>query len=444
MMYFQSFDEVFSALKRRLELIIIITVIGCILSVVVALFQKPTYNAIAVVQIEDPQVSGANTSVGVSTEDRASLDARRTVRLIEQRVMSRGTLLEVMETHDLFNEDPSMTVTERITAMRESVTVSAILSGEAWEPNPSVSGMIIDVNLGDAQKAADVANDMLARVLEEARTRSVDRAQIELEFFNVEEARIREEIVAAEATVANFKSANAESLPVNVSVLQTELTTLNGALLSLRQEALALESNSSRSRPEALERQLSAVQEQIGLIEARMAEVNTLLARAPAVERELVALEREVAQLNEQFTVISRRKADAEMSQSLEEQRQLARFEVLEEAIVPVYPVSRSKRSIAMLGGIASGLVALGVAFLLEVLNPPIRTAAQMERTLGVRPVISVPVLNTTGPSRKKRSGRGLRFALGVFVAVLVGLIAAVVRPIVEMAAQNMAPRDAQ
>jgi len=444
MMYFQSFDEVLSALKRRKGLIFLITFFGCVASVIIALLQTPVYKAIAVVQIEDAQVVSTNTSAGSTTDVRSSLDARRTVRLIEQRVMSRGTLFEIMDQHDLFNDDPSLTPTERLALMREAVTINAILSGEAWQPNQSVSGMVIEANLNDPQKAADVANDLLARVMEEARARSVDRAQVELEFFNIEERQIRKEIISAEAVIADFKTANSELLPSNITILQGELTTLNAALLTLRQQILSFESNSSRTRLEARQRQVAVLEDQIGLIEDRISEINGLLTQAPEIERELVSLERELAQLNEQFTVISRRKADAEMSQSLEEQRQLARFEVLEEAIVPVYAISRSKRSIAMMGGVASGMLAVGIAFLLELMNPPLRNANQLERTLGLRPVISVPVIETGTGVPSKGKGNGPKFGLGVATALLIAAIAAVAKPLAELAGITSNTRSAQ
>lgn len=444
MLYFQSFEEVFSAIKRRLGLIILITFVGCVISVAVALSKVPVYNAIAVVQIEDAQVAGTNTSVGSMVDNRASLDARRTIQLIEQRVMSRGSLVEIMDKYDLFTDIPGMTLSMRLDAMRRSVSVEAIGSGESWQPVQSASGMVITANLSDPQKAADVANEILDRVMQEARSRSVDRAQLELTFFNGEEARIREEIAAAEKVIADFKSANAEVLPTNISVLQGELTTLNSTLLTLRQQILSLESNSARTRAEALQREVGLLQDQINLIEARTAEINALLVRAPAIERELASLQRELTQLNEQFTVISRRKADAEMSQSLEEQRQLARFEVLERAIVPVYAVSRSKRSIAMMGGVASGMLALGVAFVLEMLNPPIRNAAQMERVLGVRPVISVPVLETSDTASKGKKRKGWKIALGALIALLIGLAGLLAKPISGLISFSLSPHNAQ
>lgn len=443
MLYFQSLDEVFAAIKRRLWLIMLITLIGCVLSVLIALSQIPVYKATAVVQIEDAQVSSTNSSPGTPTNARGGLDARRTVRLIEQRVMSRDSLVDIMDTYGLFNDDPSMTVTQRLAQMRESASINPILTGETWQTNRSVSGVVIEVDLSDPQTAADVANEIMARVLDEARARSVDRARVELGFFDAEEARIRDEIVAAEEAIGAFKSDNAEVLPGNVSVLQSELTTLNGSLLTLRQQILSLQSDNSRVRPETLARQVDGLEDQIALIEERIAEINGLLTRAPTVERDLAALQRELSQLNEQFTVISRRQADAQMSQSLEEQRQLARFEVLERAIPPSYAISRSKRSIAMLGGIASGLVALGVAFVLEILNPPLRTAGQMERALGVRPVISVPMLGTgkqqPKPNKRKRS----KFGLGFLVTLLLGLIALIAKPLAGLVGFNLNPRTA-
>lgn len=442
MLYFQSFDEVYSALKRQLGLIVLITVIGCVVSLIFALTRTHIYNAIAVVQVEDAQVSGA--TIGAGGETRDSLDGRRTVRLIEQRIMSRGTLLEIMDKYDLYNADPSIELSERIALMRDSVQIRALMAGEAWQPDQAVSGMVIEVNLDDPQKAADVANDLLDRVLAEARTRSVDRARLELDFFNIEEARVREDIAAAETRIAAFKTANADVLPSNIAVLQGELTTLNASLLALRQQILSLESNSGRTRPEALQRQVAVLEDQIQLIEGRIAEINALLIAAPVVERELVALERELAQINEQFTVISRRKAEAEMSQTLEEQRQLTRFEVLERAIVPSYAITRSKRSIAVLGGFTSILVALGIAFALEMMNPPLRNAGQMERVLGVRPVISVPTITGHVAHPKKRKGKKLKVGLGAVSALLVGLIALLAKPLAELAGLQVSPRGAQ
>ena len=73
----------------------------------------------------------------------------------------------------------------------------------------------------------------------------------------------------------------------------------------------------------------------------------------------------------------------------------------LEEAQVPDFPISASRKKTALAGGIASTLLALVLAFLLELRKPVIRTATQMERETGLLPVISIPRVGKS----KKRNG---------------------------------------
>ena len=96
-------------------------------------------------------------------------------------------------------------------------------------------------------------------------------------------------------------------------------------------------------------------------------------------------------------------------------------FEVLETALPPIYPVSGSRKKIAMVGGIASLMAGIGLAFVAEMMKPAIRTAAQMERVLGVRPVVVIPVV----ASRRERRIGGLRKLAGVavvFTLIVAGL----------------------
>lgn len=97
-----------------------------------------------------------------------------------------------------------------------------------------------------------------------------------------------------------------------------------------------------------------------------------------------------------------------------------------------------------MLGGFASVVFAVGVVFILELMNPPLRNANQLERTLGLRPVISVPVIEggKKGPKRKK--GNGPKFGWGMLTAALLGALALAAKPLMELAGFGSNPRSAQ
>jgi len=53
------------------------------------------------------------------------------------------------------------------------------------------------------------------------------------------------------------------------------------------------------------------------------------------------------------------------------------------------------------MGAVASVIAALGAAVLLEVLNPAIRSAAQLERQLDLRAVVTIPKVKTRRERRK-------------------------------------------
>ena len=90
------------------------------------------------------------------------------------------------------------------------------------------------------------------------------------------------------------------------------------------------------------------------------------------------------------------------MTQELESRDQSDRFEVLERALVPEYPVSKSRRKLLMAGVIASLFAAIGAVLALEWLSPNLRTALQIERATGLRPIVVIPEL--TAPRRRRRT----------------------------------------
>ncbi|SDI80709.1 GumC family protein [Salipiger marinus] len=412
MTQFQSFEEILAALRRRMVLILLVTLLGCGLSVAFALQQQKMYEATAVVQIEEGQVSEAPSSTGVAGDD-----ASRKVQLIEQRLMSRDNLLRIMDTHQLFTEDPAMPLNQRVSLMREAARIEEIrpapISYQAVPQGPS--GILITVRLSDAQKAADVANELMTTVIEESRSRSVIRARETLSFFESEATRVAAEMDAMTARIAAFKQANAEALPSGVGALRDQLGSLEDSALEIDREIVAAEGNSARVREEVQARQLALLREQKQLIDTRMAQIEETIRRGPEVERTLSGMERDLTQLQDQYSVITRRRAEAEMGQMLETRQQADRFEVLEAALVPEVPSSQSRQKLALMGGVASLMAGLFAGVVAELMNPVIRNAAQLERATGVQAVVSIPVVKTRGDRRRR--------GLGI-VAGLLGLAA--------------------
>lgn len=413
---FQTLPEVLSALRRRLPLIAALTVIGCIISVLNAMNADRSYEATAVLQIEDAtlpeSLAGSSLEVGQST---------RRVALIEQRLMARDNLLRIMDEYDLFNEPANMPVSERIGNMRDAISIREIRNALGGGTSPS--GLYITVELGEREKTAAIANELMYSVIEQSRERGVNRARETLDFFTAEQERVRAQIDELSAEMARFQQENAARLPGGLVDLRGQLSSLRDTELDLDRQIVTLQTNSERQREEVLDRQIALLREQRSLVSARMAQIEAQIASAPAVERELNRMQRQMEQLRDEFTLISRRKTEAELGQVLEDRQQTDRFEVLETALVPDLPSSRSRASIATIGGILSLIGAFTVAAVLELMNPAIRTVGHMERALGVSPVIAVPDVGRRAPRNWSRRAAAVAMGPVVLIAGWLGFV---------------------
>ncbi|SLN22461.1 Putative tyrosine-protein kinase in cps region [Roseivivax jejudonensis] len=400
MSQFQSLSEVFAALRRRAFLIVLVFVLGCAASVFIASQQGKLFEATAVVQIEDARVTEDMTDS--MTAQATGREASRRVRLIEQRLMARDNLIEILDTFDLFPD--AVSFSERVFMLRSAITLDELRgNAQPWQTDVVPSGLSITVRLDDPEDAAAVANELMGSVIAQARSRSATRTAETLSFFDAEAARVATEISEAENEIADFKRENSDALPEGLEALRTQLAALRDQLLTLDREILALENNAARLRAASQERQVDLLNEQKGLIEARIDRIEADIARAPEIERTLAGLERELDQLQERYSVVGRRRADAEMAQVLLEREASDRYEVLETALPPETSISRSKRKVAAAGGVASLFLALGLALLLEIARPVIRTPAQMEHQLGIVPVVSIPTVRSRRDHSRRR-----------------------------------------
>jgi len=382
-----SVGQALRALRRRAGLVAAIVVLGTGLSLWTAMSRERVYEAFASVQIETPQIAitpGGGTANPIETR----------IRLIEQKLLSRETLLELVNTYDLFPADTGLSDAMRADMLRDSVQIQRLVDPtQSWRTDLQPTGLVISVKAGEAQQAADLANAMLELVMREGRDRATRRADSTLSFFETEEARVRAEIAEVEAQIALLKSGRAGALPEAAAARNDRLAMLREAQLSLEQQVISFETNRDRLRDEEARRQSALLEQQGLLIADRIAEVQALIDAAPEVERELSMLERSRARLQDEYTAVTTRRADAAMSQVLENSAQSERFEVLEAALVPEHPISTSRRELALSGALMSVLIALGAALGLEWISPYLRTSAQVERTLGIRPVIVIPDL---------------------------------------------------
>ncbi|MDX5358170.1 MAG: Wzz/FepE/Etk N-terminal domain-containing protein [Rhodobacterales bacterium] len=405
----QSIADVLDMIRRRLVPILAVVLLGSLITLFVALQLPRTYEAAAVLQVELPRVAA-----DVTTADAVSHSSQR-LQLLEQELTSRDSMLAMIEAHGLYTDLPALSPAEKVVLLRKAVRIQTIRAGQnSFGAEQPVSAMILIVQMGTPQLAADVANDLARKVLDLTAAKQSARVRETLEFYEGEESRLGLAIAALEAEITSFKNANVDALPEGVLArrdeigrLSTTLRDLDSQILDLNQELAALTSREARRTIE--QRQISVLQAQIAGLEgqrqavrARQTEVEAAVNRAPMVETQLGTFDRRLQQLHDQYTAINMRRAEAETSQRLDSERQTERFELLESALPPDYPLASGRRKVMVFGVFGSLMVALGLALALELRDPVLRTARQTERALGIRPVIALPDL--PGPHSRRAS----------------------------------------
>lgn len=392
-------------LRRRRWLVLGVFLLGCAISLLFAAAQRHLYTASEVLQIQSATIS---PEMAPSTVQGSS--ARR-LQLIEQQVMSRGAVLDLVEQLGLFADQPAMTQAQKVAAIRRAVTISGTAAArEGYSDDGSVSLLRITADWPTAAGAQRLAHEVSRRTVSLSVSSRLDQSRETLDFFTLQEEAAQAEIDALAAELAAFRAEADIALPGAAEATLGEIATLNEQILTIDRQMIALQrqlAGSAQSRVEKRKReevqaQIDGLSEERALISGTLETLQKSLEGTPEAQQKLAEYTREMADLRSAADTAAARRKEAEIAYRLETQRQAERLTVLEPAALPEYPYTRSRKSVALLGAIASLLVAIGAAFLADLRHPVIRSAAQMEHALGLRPVVSIPQMQ---PQRKPRRG---------------------------------------
>ena len=401
----QSLEEFLNLLVRRRWLILAVALIGALMSAVYAKSRPDTYETAAVIQVESAAVQGA--------EAQRNSAAAATLQLIEQRLTTRENLAVVIERHGLYAGLP-LSIDKKIDMLRSAVSFQGVDSaaGQTFGEARNLSAILVFARMGDPDLAARVANDFAQGILDQSAAGQRARADQNVAFFRQEVARIGEAITLLEAETVAYKNANTANLPEVRDARRDELVSLDTDLRRLQQDMVALTGEAAQINAKATLRETdrralddiaarrAVLEAQITSTTARQAEIEADLAASPEVERVLATYDRQLDQLRSQQDAATTRMVQAETDARLAELQQAERFTLLERAIVPESAMGGGNKKLAIAGAVASLVAGVVLAFVLDLMHPVVRTAAQMERQLDLRPVVTIPEIKPEKPGR--------------------------------------------
>ena len=414
-----SWQDFLDMTRRRLVLILFVIVAGSIGSVLWALSYVHVYRSFEVIQVEQPKI---NDELARSTVEGSS--ARR-LQLIEQQLMARDSLTEMIGKFGLYTNLVALKPSEKVDLLRRSVTINGVAAArEGFADDGTISVLTISAEMDDPLLARDVAHEFGLRTRALMTAQRQEQTAETLAFFQQQESALIEDLADLEAELETFRKDNDISMEGGVEFRLAEIAQLNESILELDRGIIAAQLARTRidrnaraatvaRQEQELDAQLQTLIGQRALLDQRRVALRETIQGSPEVQRALDSFERRREQLQSQLEVITARRNEAQVGYSLETGAQGERLTIIEEAQVPDYPITMSRKKRAILGAGAATAFAFILAWLLEVRRPVIRSARQMERETGVVPVVSIPELAPKFQDSKWRKMREKRRAAG-------------------------------
>ena len=434
-------------LWQRRWLLIVPAVLIALAGIAAAFLLPRTYQARAVLLVESNEVTDAAPAGQDNPIDR------RMAR-IRQRILSRPDLVELIQANDLYgasrHAEPLSTLVDR---MRSATDISAVNADIQRAPTGNTGSVAFSLTFdyptpGPAQL---VAQTFVDRLLKLDATQTQADAQGNVNFLENQESGLQQQITQIESRMKQIAGANGAALSSATATMMTGGAGIDyaGQIAALQRENTQLSSQAStavdrdsnvvaaeaaltaaqatysdthpdvqiaRKRLEIARASASgisnrnvstAVRQQIATNNSAIAQLNrqraseqsrvatmaAAQARGPAVVQEVQQLQARADMIRGNLGRVSTSLLNARALSKLTDEKRGERLTLIEPPVTPDHPTSPN-RLLLIVGGIVGGIAAgLVLVLLVELIQRPIRSAAQLTHLLGEAPLAVVPVL---------------------------------------------------
>lgn len=248
--------DVLALIKRRKGLIFIPMLLTAMAATAVAFMLPPKYQAKATILVETQ-----DTPERFSIETGSRYVEER-IQSITQRVLSRGSLLTMVEKNDLWPDLRAKGATEELLSrMRASTIVEAIQAeggdARAGRPAGTTIGLTLAFESHDPVKAAQVTDALASLFLQENQRTQTENTKMTQAILEKQASGLRLEINTLDQRIASFKERNMLLMPEMTQLHVRQLEDLDKSINQRREYIRQL-----RSRKALLQSQLASLKSQ--------------------------------------------------------------------------------------------------------------------------------------------------------------------------------------
>jgi uncharacterized protein involved in exopolysaccharide biosynthesis len=269
---------------------------GVVLSTVVAFLWPDTYVSSALIRITSSQVPDRLVQANLNQMLGERINA------ISQGVLSRSTLTNIIQTHDLYpSEKKRLPMEDIIETMRTRHIRIGLVN--AQQGTRAVGAFPVSFQYHDRYLAQKVTQDLVSRLINENERETISQSQQTTDFLTQEVEKAKQKLDEIESRVAEFKIRNAGTLPDDQSVnfsamnsLDQRIGQINASISRVNQDKLLMESNIR-----ILKEQLTKATELASVVPVDPARAQAKNEELQRKEREIAAVEQSLAQAREMY-----------------------------------------------------------------------------------------------------------------------------------------------
>lgn len=142
----------------------------------------------------------------------------------------------------------------------------------------------------------------------------------------------------------------------------------------------------------------------------------------PQVELGLSSLLRDHNSAKNKYEEIQAKQLTAQIAENLEGENKSERFSLIDPPVLADKPIKPNREKIILIGLFLALATAIGIAFLLEMLNQRIRGKGALASVLGESPLVEIPYITTSG-EHLERKLLIKKSAIGFAILLIVSLI---------------------
>jgi hypothetical protein len=149
--------------------------------------------------------------------------------------------------------------------------------------------------------------------------------------------------------------------------------------------------------------EIGSIKAEIKAVQRKMEHLNAKIEETPRREQELLSMNRDYQNIREIYNSILNRKLEAEIAVSMEKKQKGEQFRVIDPAKISRLPVEPDVRKIILLTVFLGLGLGCGLAYARELMDTSYKAPEELELSLQVPVLASLPVLCAEDESRRLR-----------------------------------------